>query len=273
MSGMIRTDLGKLPAVTSTFPAKAVTRRAPPGALAKTSAGRMDRHLVSLVDPESFEAEQYRVLRQMLESRRRADGLTVVAVSSPGVGEGKTTTAINLAGALAQSAGSRTLLIDADLRRPATHTLLGMNGEAGLSEAIADPILRLEQFVVRLPQNHLSVLVAGRCKGSPFEALGSSRFAELINEARASFDTVIIDTPPLLAVPDCRLIEPLVDGFLVIVAAHRTPRRLLAEALDLMQPSKLIGLVLNNDDRPLGGYYATYGKYYGSGSRNGGSKR
>src|SRR3989440_4503123 len=103
----------------------------------------LDGHFVSLVTPATFEAEQYRALRHMIEELHAASGLAVVAVSSPSVGDGKTTTAINLAGALAQSPDARVLLIDADLRRPSIARHLGLQGSPspGLVGALVDRTL------------------------------------------------------------------------------------------------------------------------------------
>src|ERR1700756_4388081 len=95
----------------------------------KTTAEGIDGHLVSLLDPISFGAEQYRALRYVVEQAHRIEQLSIVAVTAPPVGDGKTTTAINLAGALAQASDARVVLIDADLRRPALHRYLGL-GEA-----------------------------------------------------------------------------------------------------------------------------------------------
>ena len=86
--------------------------------------------------------------------------------------------------------------------------------------------------------------------------------ARLIEEARAAYDYVILDAPPVLLVPDCKLIAQLVDGFLVVVAAHRTPRKLLAETLNGMDPSKVLGLVFNGDARAVSSYYKRYGGSY-----------
>ncbi|TMA93270.1 MAG: CpsD/CapB family tyrosine-protein kinase, partial [Deltaproteobacteria bacterium] len=96
-----------------------VQATAPANELAVDRSNRVEALLVSLLDPASFEAEQYRVLRHVVETLRKGANLQVVAVTSPGIGDGKTTTAINLAGALAQSASARVLLVDMDLRRPA----------------------------------------------------------------------------------------------------------------------------------------------------------
>jgi capsular exopolysaccharide synthesis family protein len=226
----------------------------------------MDPHLVSLLKPHAFESEQYRTLRHVLERRHRLDLLSLVAVTSAGVGDGKTTTTLNLAGALAQAPDARVLVVDADLRRPSVARQLGMPDHEGpgLAGLLRDPHLTLEQAVRRLEPFTLEVLGAGRCPDSPYELLKSVRMGEILDQARRRYDYVLIDTPPAPAFPDCRLIEKFVDGFLLVVAAHKTPRRLVEEALATMEPSKVLGLVLNSDDRPLSGYYGYYGHYYGN---------
>src|SRR6266545_2045395 len=167
----------------------------------------IDGHMVSLVTPTTFEAEQYRTLRHMIEELHQRARLSIIACTSPTGGDGKTTTAINLAGVVRS-------------RPPFT----------------------------------LSILPAGRTSANPYELLKSPRLAELMQEARRQYDYVVLDTPPLVAIPDCRAIASYVDGFLLVVAAHRTPRRLVEEALNVMEPAKVIGLVFNRDDRPLSGY-------------------
>jgi len=227
---------------------------------------KVEEHLVSLLFPATFEAEQYRALRHIVEHHRAASGLTVVAVTSPTVGDGKTTTAINLAGALAQAPGTRVLLIDADLRRPMLAEDLGFATPThaerpGLVDALIDAKYRLDDIVEPRPEFNLTVVPAGLTPQAPYELLQSGRLAELLEEARRSYDYVILDTPPLVAVPDGRLISKAMDGFILVVRAHRTPRKLLEEALSLSDPQKLLGLVFNRDDRPLSGYYRGYHGY------------
>jgi len=240
----------------------------PSAAIPATSAAGptrgIEEHLVSLLAPNSFEAEQYRALRAVLEQGRKAKSLAVIAISSPTAGDGKTLTAINLAGTLAQAPEARILLVDGDLRRPTVEEHLGLNTErsAGLVELILDPGMTLERAVRRLPLFNLWVLPAGRCPASPYEVLKSPRLGDLLQDARRRFDYVLIDSPPIVPVPDLRLITKWVDGFLMVVAAHKTPRRLLEEALYVADPAKIVGLVFNNDDRLLSrayGYYA-YGR-------------
>jgi capsular exopolysaccharide synthesis family protein len=226
--------------------------------------GALDRHLVSLLAPASFEAEHYRALRARIELRREEQRLQVIAVTSPGIGEGKTTTAINLAGALAQAREARVLLVDADLRRPSVGAQLGLDVSrtAGLADAIADPDRTLESVILRRLPLNLGILTAGTPSHAPYEALKSSRLATLFGEARRLFDYIIVDTPPLIPVPDCRLITQWVDGLILVVAAHRTPRRLLEEGLNLVEADKVLGLVFNGERRPPAGDYG-YGRAYG----------
>ena len=230
----------------------------------------MEQHLVSLLASSSFAAEQYRVLRHLVESMHKDRGLRVLAVTSSAIGDGKTTTAINLAGALAQAPETRVLLVDADLRRGAVQERLGLGDveSPGLVDAIVTPNTSLADVVRRCPPFGLSVLPAGRETAIPYEVLKSPRVGELFEEARQHYDYVVLDTPPFAPVPDCRVIAKCVDGFLLIVAAHKTPRKLVEAALDVMDPAQLVGLVFNGDtERPFAryyGHYATHGL-----SRNG----
>jgi capsular exopolysaccharide synthesis family protein len=214
----------------------------------------VDPHLVSLLDPTAAEADQYRVLRHAVESRRRTGGLTVVGVSSPGVGDGKTLTAINLAGALAQAHEHRVLLIDADLRRPAVARALALTGTVGLVDALIDPAIGLEAVAQARPPFELSVLPAGRATSTPYELLKSVRLGELLDAARARYDYVVVDSPPVVPFPDFRLINRWIDGCFLVLAAHHTRRRLVEEALDVLDPATLLGLVFNRDDGPMAAY-------------------
>ncbi|MGE0453593.1 MAG: CpsD/CapB family tyrosine-protein kinase [Vicinamibacteria bacterium] len=234
-----------------------------------TASREVDERAVTLLRPSSLEADQYRVLRWQLEQLQRSRGATVVAVSSPGVGDGKTTTAVNLAGALAQDPGTRVLLVDADLRRPAVAGRLGLRerpDEAGLAGALAEPERTLASLVRKRPPFPLAVLPAGQAAGEPFELLRSDRFAELLALARREYQFVILDTPPLLLLPDCRVVAERVDGFLLVVAAHATPRAAVASALNALAPEKVLGIVFNNEDQPRSLYYH---RYYSAARRGG----
>lgn len=232
---------------------------------AGTITGEVESHLVSLVSPTGLEAEQYRALRHMVEQRHKTQELTIIAVSSPGVGDGKTTTAINLAGALAQGSDASVLLVEADLRRPSIGHVLGFNGSRtlGLVDAILDPSLTLESIVQPRPPFNLSVVLAGQIPPSPYEVLKSPRLGALLDEARQQYNFIVMDTPPLALVQDCRVVARWVDGVIVVVAAHQTPRALLESALDVLDPTKLLGIVFNGfDDLGTGRRGRHYAGYY-----------
>ena len=260
-------------ASTHPKPVERTPASSPRSAAATAPAGKLDEHLVSLRSPASFEAEQYHVLRHDLEQLRRSRGLAVFAITSPAHGDGKTTTAINLAGSLAQDPAARVLLVDADLRHPSVGESLGVgpSGGPGLAAAILDPGSELDAVVQRRGASNLAILPAGWCPVVPYEVLQSPRVGELLEAARQAYDYVLLDTPPLLLVPDCRLVAKWVDAFVMVVAAHRTPRKLLEEALNLMDPGKLVGLVFNNDDRPFSAYHGYY--YHRSRESTGGPRR
>jgi capsular exopolysaccharide synthesis family protein len=193
----------------------------------------------------------------------------VIAITSPGPGDGKSITAVNLAGALAQSHDARVLIIDADLRGPSVAEYLGLGRvvSPGLAEAIADDALELTGVVRFLHGFNLAVVPAGAPQASPYELLNSARLERLLADARRQYDFVLVDTPPLLPFPDSRVLSRLVDGFLVVVAAHRTPRRLVNDALSLLDKSKVSGVVFNGDDQPASSAYG-YSEYYSTQPRD-----
>ena len=225
------------------------------------SPNALDQHLVSLIDPTSFEADQYRTIGHVLE--RKQPPMNLIAVTSAMAGDGKTTTALNLAGTLARAQEARVLVVDLDLRTRTLGSCLGLIVQSpGLVDLILDPDLRLDDVIRRHPRFPLSVLTAGPAPTVPYELLKSARMGELLHEVRRRFDCVVLDTPPLVPVPDFRLIADLVDGFVIVVAAHRTPRRLLEDALDVIDLVKLIGIIFNGDERP---FRRPYGYYYHGG--------
>jgi capsular exopolysaccharide synthesis family protein len=248
-------------------PASVSTRRRIPSPRRRVAVPteEVDSHLVSLVAPAGLEAEQYRALRHLVEQRHQGGDMTVIAVSSPGVGDGKTTTAINLAGALAQAPDASVLLVEADLRRPSIGRLLGFEDShaVGLVDAILDPRLTLADIVQPRPPYNLSVVLAGQTPASPYEVLQSPRLGALLDEARHQYRYIVLDTPPLAPVQDCRVVARWVDGIVLVVAADRTPRALLEAALDSLEPDKVLGLVFNGYDHLFTRHHARhYVGYY-----------
>ena len=225
--------------------------------------GTLDKNLVSLLDPSSFEAEQYRQLRRCVEELGQTRNVRVLAITSAVAGDGKTLTAINLAGSLAQGHGARILVVDADLRHPTLATKLGVEcTNGGLEAALRGTKGSISDFVQSIDGINLSALPCAASCEETYELLRSPRLNELIVEARAQYDYVIIDTPPMIPVQDSSLMRSVIDGYIVVVSANSTPRQLVGEVLNQLDPASCVGLVFNRDDRPLFGYYGRYYKGY-----------
>ena len=221
----------------------------------------IDRRLVGLVDPASFEAEQYRRLRHRIEEFRAERGVKVIAVTSAVASDGKTLTSVNLALTLARSKDSRVLLIDADLRRPMVAKTLHLTCPRGGFGAALAGHATLSDGVVSVPRSSLAVLPAVTSEDA-YELLSSGQLSAVLNEARAAYDFVVVDTPPVIPVPDSALMKRQVDGYLVVVSSGRTPRKLVGEALNLLEASSVLGIVFNRDTRPLFGYYQNHYRQY-----------
>ena len=219
--------------------------------------------LVSLTNPASFAAEQYQNLRLKIERLRQTRDLRVIAITSPGAADGKTVTSINLAGALARGAASRVLLIDADLRRPEVANQLRLGNDGfGFADLIAASDVSLDKVIRPLDGHNVDVIPAGTVAGPIHEMFRSARLPQLLSELRDRYDYVILDTPPIVPVVDSALLSRVVDGVLVVVSANKTPRKLLEEALNELDSAKVVGIVFNNDDRPMYGYDTNYRRYF-----------
>jgi capsular exopolysaccharide synthesis family protein len=219
-----------------------------------------------LNDPRSFAAEAYRVLRNNLHYSNPGVPLRRLLVTSAGPGEGKSTTAANLAVALAQS-DHPVLLVAADLRRPTVHTAFRQPSSPGLSSYLAGDAL-LAAILLKTAVANLSVVVSGPIPPNPAELLGSRRMQEFLNTVSERFDIVILDSPPVLATSDACALAPHVDGVLLVVDAGRTqqvPLRRAKQRLEAVR-GRIVGAVLNRFDAAANGYsrrdYDTYDKYY-----------
>lgn len=224
----------------------------------------MDSHLVSFIAPGSFAAEQYQGLRLAVERMSRSRDVRTIAITSPAAGDGKTVTALTLAGALARGSDERVLLVDADLRRPSVARLLGLPEQArGLGDVLAEGGPDVGTVIHPLESLNLAVLPAGLPRrGGVSDTLRSPRLEALLERLRGQYGCIVVDTPPLLPVFDSALLAKLVDGVLLVVAANQTPRKLLGESLNMLDPAKVLGIVFNRDERPLFGYYNSYSRYY-----------
>jgi capsular exopolysaccharide synthesis family protein len=211
------------------------------------------------IDPLS--REQYRRLAATLHAAQAASGFKVVLIASAVAGEGKTLTATNLALTLSESYRRSVLLIDGDLRKPSLHTVFGIEGSRGLAEGLLSP------DEAKLPIHHVSpnltVLPAGRANTDPMAALVSDRARRMIDEARATFDWVIIDTPPVGLLSDASLLAAAADGAVLVVKANSTPYDAVQRAVAALGRDHVIGVVLNRVTRDAAGLDPRYyGRYY-----------
>jgi capsular exopolysaccharide synthesis family protein len=198
-------------------------------------------------DPASADAEAYRILRTNLAFCSVDRALRVIQVTSPGRGEGKTLLAANLAAALSQL-GRRVLLVDANLRQPGLHLLLGLDNRQGLSAALLDPdgdIPGLAREYRGANNVHFSVLTSGPLPPNPAETLESGRMAQFIEKAAAAFDVVVFDSTALF-LPDAQILAARMDGVLLAARAGHTRFDTLHGALETLKRSRahLAGLVL-----------------------------
>ncbi|BAC17167.1 chain length determinant protein [Corynebacterium efficiens YS-314] len=217
--------------------------------------------LVMQTKPHSPNAEAYRAFRTNLQFLNVDESSSIFVITSPNPGEGKSTTSINLALALAES-GSRVALIEADLRLPKISKYLNMEGGAGLTDVLIGKA-ELNDVLQRWGRTQLYVLPAGRIPPNPSELLGSSAMTQIIDEVDEGFDYVIIDAPPILAVTDAAVIGHGKAGVLVAVASGATKRPELEAAIQTLDHagSNMLGVVVTMlPAKAAAGYgYGNYG--------------
>lgn len=227
-------------------------------------SGTLAEKIVIDVNMVPASREQYRRLAATLHQAQATTGLKVVMVTSAVPGEGKTLTCSNLAMTFSESYQRSVLLIDADLRRPALHTVFKLDNSTGLSDGLS--AVQERRLPIRQLSSRLAVLQAGKPTSDPMAGLTSERMRRLIQEARELFDWVIIDTPPVALLPDADLLTSMADGALLVVKAESTPYPLVKRAADALGRDRTLGVVLNRATATsqVGGYgyYADY--YYGS---------
>jgi capsular exopolysaccharide synthesis family protein len=201
--------------------------------------------------------EQYRKLAASLHHAQTQQGIKIVMMASTLAGEGKTLTATNLALTLSESYRRRVALIDADLRRPTIHDVFNLPNVSGLNDVLKrNSEASCEIFEV---SPHLSVLTAGRPNPDPISGLTSDRMRRLVAAAAEEYDWVVIDTPPVGLLPDANLLASMVHVVLLVIAAGRTPYRLVTRSVEALGRDRIFGVVLN---RVAADNWDGYGSYY-----------
>lgn len=218
-----------------------------------------DPHSIFLeIDPFGPHAEAIRRLRTNMMFVDVTTGKHSFVISSTVPGEGKTTTAINLALAMSD-AGTKVLLIDADLRHPSVAANLGLEGAVGLTTVLLGDA-QVHDVVQQWGGTNLHVLTAGDVPPNPSELLGSTRMHELFDRLSAEYDFILVDSPPVLPVTDALVIEKLTGGLLMVVASGETRKRHLTEALRVLGTTEtnIAGYVLTKTPAQVTSYYNTY---------------
>lgn len=210
-------------------------------------ASALNKRRISLLQPQSFVSEQFRTLRARIEHLASAGPLRSIAVTSADPGDGKSMTAINLALVMSMGVGRKVVLVDCDLRKPRVHHSLGLQVDTGLAEVLAGAA-DLEAALVPVEGSTLQVLPVRSLPSNPAELLASGAMRELVEKLMARCDWVILDVPPTLGLPDAKVVTGLCDAILFVVRAHATPREDIEAALEILDRSRVLGIVLNEAD-------------------------
>ncbi|WP_462410335.1 CpsD/CapB family tyrosine-protein kinase [Neobacillus sp. Marseille-QA0830] len=225
----------------------------------KSQSTDPSRKLITALAPKSPISEQYRTIRTNIQFSSVDSEMRAIMVTSSGPGEGKSTTASNLAVTFSQL-GKKVLLVDADLRKPTVHHTFGVNNLFGFTNVLTKQ-KTLEKTILETEEQDLFILTSGPIPPNPAELLSSKSMEQFIEEAKEYFDYIIFDTPPLLAVADPQILANLVDGSILVIYSEKTEVEQAKKGKELLQgaKSKLLGVVLNHREVEKSDYYYYYG--------------
>ena len=229
----------------------------------------VDKNLIMILNPKSFEAEQIRMLKSQLLFPIAGNRPQSIMVTSALPGEGKSFMAGNLAVSLAQSINDYVLLADCDIRKPTIHRNFGIPDAEGLSDHLSRDI-PLTSLLRKTALDKLTILPGGNAVGNPGELLSSQKMSKLLDELKSRYSDryVIIDSPPPSLTSETNVIARQVDAILLVVKYRSTPRKLLADLTEKLGKEKILGAVMNMCDfkSPLQSYnkYGKYTNYYNS---------
>lgn len=213
-------------------------------------------------EPHGSAADRYRLLRQRLRELKAKSKLKTIMVTSPLPGDGKTTTVLNLATALADKGRSRVLVVEADYYHPSIVGLLGIKESDGLAGILEDGASPAES-IRRLEPLAWSLIPAGSPAGIPTELHQRDSFTELLLALKPHFDWILIDSPPVVPLADALLLREQTDATLLVARAGFTPKRALDQAVAALGKQHVLGIVLNATDG-VNRLYNKYSKYYGN---------
>ncbi len=235
------------------------------GGFFRQSGESIRRHLITKEDPKSPVSESYRMIRTNILYSQTDETIKSILVSSPGPGEGKTTTVTNLAITFA-NLGKRTILIDTDLRRPVVHRVFEIDRDPGVSHYLSGNVSDFNSLPRETDIPNLWVVPAGVSPPNPSELLGSKKMKSLIAQLKSEWDIILFDSPPITAVTDATMISTEVDSMVLVIKAGGTIKESLIRSLHSLKgvSTKLTGAVLNGVSRHTSydSYYYYYQYYY-----------
>jgi len=222
------------------------------------------------LDSNSHVAEAYRTIRTAVFFSAPKGEAKTILVTSPGAVDGKTTLVSNLAIAMAQ-AGQRTLILDADFRKPMQHNVFEINGGNGLASVLAG-VTTLDEVIQPTGIKDLELLTCEPEVANPSEILNSETFAKILENLSNKYDRVIVDSPPVMPVTDAQILAAICNITLLVLRAEKSTRKVSQQARDglLSVGARILGVVVNDVSRngTRYGYYSGYGYYYGYGPRS-----
>ena len=238
-------------------------KQLPAASFLRLENGKVAPELLLHADSHSPLAEAYRQLRTSVLLSTAGRAPRTLLITSTTQGEGKTTTAVNIAISLAQT-GAEVLLVDGDLRRPRLHEIFERSNSRGLSHFLSSEMSKTELLgmIEQDKDSKVHLLTAGSLPPNPAELLGSERMSKLLKDLESSFTYVVIDSPPIASVTDAVLIGSMVDGVLMVVQYGVCPHEVVDRSRQLLQGvgAKIFGVVLNNANGKTREY--NYKKYY-----------
>ena len=228
------------------------------------AAGQVDEHIASFHHPRSGLTENFKQIRLVIQNMLPEGNNKVILFTSAFRGEGKTTGGLNFAAAVAQDASRRVVIVDADMREPQVHTLLGMKLRPGFGDLILSDA-PVDSVVVNTPIPGLSAILCGDIPPNPTGLVGSERTEQIFAELKAKFDFIVVDTPPVLPVVDTIQMAAFADGVVLIVEAAKTSRKKIQRAVQLLNNANasVMGFLLNKSHGGQADYHAA--RYYDSG--------
>ena len=200
--------------------------------------------LVALSSSDSAASRAYQELKRQLVRIKQESGFCSFLVTSAEKSEGKSLTAANLSLALAQEEEGKVLLVDANLRGAAAHRLLGLTGETGLTDTVRDGLL-FKDVVVKAENLGLFFLAAGSPSANPVELLNTQRTRNLLASAKARFDWVIVDAPPVIACPETSFLASFVDAVILVVRPRANAAEKVRTGIEILKGYPLAGIVVN----------------------------